>query len=251
MQIAMISDIHGESFLLESVLKDIKRQGIDRVVCLGDAVQAGSHPRETVAKLRELGCPVIMGNADYWLLTGNETKVGEKVSEKQREIREWSLEQLSKDDLDYIRSLEPTIEVPLEKGKKLLCFHGSPASFNDIIIPSTKDEDVRKFFEGYQATFFAGGHTHTQQVRQLGSSWYINPGSVSFAYNWGFSNFDTGQVVLDPWSDYCAITSEADLLGVAFRHVPYDMEKLTGMIRSTGRPYADEVTSMYRREGSV
>ena len=64
MRLAVISDIHGECFALEQVLHDIRRQGIEEVVCLGDAVQGGSQPAETVARLRELHCPVVMGNAD-------------------------------------------------------------------------------------------------------------------------------------------------------------------------------------------
>jgi predicted phosphodiesterase len=42
MRLAVISDIHGECFALDQVLQDIRRQGIEQVVCLGDALQGGS-----------------------------------------------------------------------------------------------------------------------------------------------------------------------------------------------------------------
>jgi len=74
MRLAVISDIHGECFALEQVLKDIRRQGIEQVVCLGDAVQGGSQPAETVARL----------------LTGMSAE-GEETSEQQRAVREWLL----------------------------------------------------------------------------------------------------------------------------------------------------------------
>jgi len=98
MQLAVISDIHGNCFALDEVLVDIRRQGIERIVCLGDAIQGGVQPAETVERLREVGCPIVMGNADAWLLTGLETSPHEQVTEQQLAVRAWSLAQLSKED---------------------------------------------------------------------------------------------------------------------------------------------------------
>jgi putative phosphoesterase len=248
MRVAIFSDIHGECYPFDHVLRDIRKQGIDQLVCLGDALQGGSKPAETLARLRELACPVVMGNADAWLISGKETSTNEKTNEKQKEMREWSLSKLSKSDLDFIRSFLPTAEIELEQGKKLLCFHGSPRSFDDVILPSTPDETVRLLFLGNNATFFAGGHTHTQQIRRLGDSWYINPGSVSLAYNWEHSNVEKGITSVDPWADYAIISSEGNNLGVTFRHVPYDVEELGSIIRKSGRPHAEDVISEYRRK---
>src|SRR5712691_13465601 len=83
MRLAVISDIHGECFTLDQVLQDIRRQDIEQIVCLGDALQGGSQPAETLARLRELNCPVVMGNADAWLITGQNTSPDEEISEKQ------------------------------------------------------------------------------------------------------------------------------------------------------------------------
>src|SRR5215469_7483235 len=199
MQLAIISDMHGNCFALDHVLKDIRRQGIESIVCLGDAIQGGAQPAESVARLRELNCPVVMGNADAWLITGEDTSAGEATSEQQHAVRAWSLAQLSENDVAFVRQFQPTIEIPLEAGKKLLCFHGSPHSFDDIILPDTPDDVVRQFLAGHDATLFAGGHTHTQQMRRLGNSWYVNPGSVSLAYNWELSNVETGKMCVDPW----------------------------------------------------
>src|SRR5207244_6066438 len=118
MRLAVISDIHGECFALDQVLQDIRRQGIEQIVCLGDALQGGSQPAETLARLRELHRPVVMGNADAWLITGQETSSGEETSEQQRAVRAWSLAQLSESDVAFIQQFRPTIEIPLEAGKK-------------------------------------------------------------------------------------------------------------------------------------
>jgi putative phosphoesterase len=248
MRLALISDIHGECFALDQVLQDIRQQGIEQIVCLGDALQGGSQPAETLARLRELNCPVVMGNADAWLLTGQNTSAGEEPSEQQRAVRDWSLAHLSESDLDFIQHFRPTIEIPLEAGKTLLCFHGSPRSFDEIILPDTPNEVVRAFLSRYDATLFAGGHTHTQQMRRLGHAWFINPGSVSLPYNWERSDFAHGRMRVDPWADYAIVTSEGATLGITFRHVPFDVEELARMIRASGRPYAEESIALYLRE---
>ncbi len=247
MRLAVISDIHGECFALDQVLQDIRQQGIEQIVCLGDALQGGSQPTETLARLRELNCPVVMGNADAWLITGQDTAAGEETSEQQLAVRAWSLAQLSESDVAYVRQFRPTIEISLEAGKTLLCFHGSPRSFNEIILPETPDEVVRQFLGGYSATLFTGGHTHTQQMRRLGSSWYFNPGSVSLAYNWELSDFAHRRMRIDPWADYAIVTSEGACLGITFRHVPFDVNELTRIIRASGRPYAEEAIAVYEQ----
>src|SRR5690242_7314767 len=94
MRVGVISDIHGNCLALDAVLADLQRHPVDRVVCLGDAIQGGPQPAETVQRLRDLACPIIMGTADAWLLTGTETG-SEGVSEQQLKVRTWSLAQLS------------------------------------------------------------------------------------------------------------------------------------------------------------
>jgi len=43
-RIALISDVHGNTIALETVLSDIRRRGIERVFCLGDLVGKGPDP---------------------------------------------------------------------------------------------------------------------------------------------------------------------------------------------------------------
>lgn len=242
MRLAVISDIHGNCFALEHVLEDIRRQGIEQIVCLGDAIQGGAQPAETVHLLRELGCPIVMGNADDWLLTGIDTSPHEKITEQQLAVRGWTLAQLSDEDKAYIQQFQPTIEVSLESGKRLLCFHGSPHSYDDILLPNTPEETFRQLLDGFGVDLLTGGHTHTQQLRRLGDARYFNPGSIGLAYNWqqtedGFR--------ADPWADYAIVTSEGDNLGIDFRRIPFNVQELAQIIRSSGRPFFEDMLATY------
>lgn len=243
MQIAVISDIHGNCFALDKALEDIRRQGIEQIVCLGDAIQGGAQPGETVARLRESGCPVVMGNADAWLLAEGEDSSEERVTEQQLAVRAWSLAQLSAQDKGFILQFQPTIEIALEAGQKLLCFHGSPHSFNDIILPNTSDEVLNQHFAGFDATLFTGGHTHTQQLRRLEKATYLNPGSIGLAYIWQI----LGETfLLAPRVEYAIVTSERENIGITFRQVPFDLDELIRIMRASGRPFVEETISLYQ-----
>src|SRR5262249_24703118 len=154
---------------------------VDRVVCLGDAIQGGPQPAEVVARPRAMGCPVVYGNADAFLLTGDTGP--EALTPQHHAVRAWSLAQLSEADRTFIAAFRPTVEISLPGGRRLLCFHGSPTSFDDIIYPDTPEEEVRRLLGGSLPAILTGGHTHLQQLRRLDDSLFFNPGSVGFVYN--------------------------------------------------------------------
>src|SRR3954464_8609074 len=127
MRTALISDVHANAVALDAVLSDLERDPVDQVVCLGDMIQGGSQPAEVVHRLRELACPVVLGNADAFLLDPDE----EPKTVRQLAVREWTLAQIADDGAAFIQTFRPTLDVPLGQGRTLLAFHGSPASYDD------------------------------------------------------------------------------------------------------------------------
>jgi predicted phosphodiesterase len=63
-KIALFSDIHGNIEALDAVLTNISEQGVNKMICLGDIVGYGPDPAECVTRIRDLGCPTVMGNHD-------------------------------------------------------------------------------------------------------------------------------------------------------------------------------------------
>jgi predicted phosphodiesterase len=244
MRIAILADVHGNCIALDAVLADLQATPVDRIVCLGDMIQGGPQPAETVARLQALGAPVVIGNADAYLLTGEESGP-EPVSDKLRETRVWSLSRLSPNAIAYIEGFQPTIDVPLEGGRRLLCFHGSPASYDDVILPETPDADVERFLGAHAPAIMTGGHTHLQQIRRVGAGLFFNPGSVGFAYRQGQPETSFRA---DPWAEYAVITSESDRFGLEFRRVPFDTAAYVRAAYAGGMPYADAMESRYRGE---
>ncbi len=245
MRVAIISDIHGNCIGLDAVLADLQHEQADQIVCLGDAIQGGPQPAQVVARLRELACPVVMGNADDWLITGQDSG-GEQISDARRmqmeAVRSWQLSQLTLDDLAFIRAFQPTVRLTLNEECSLLCFHGSPQSFDHVILPQTPDDEVRRYLNPEPGTIYTGGHTHVQFIRHYARTFLFNPGSVGFAYR---HDQPDGHFLADPWAEFAVLASHKGRLSLEFRRVGFDIQRLSEAYRSSGRPHAEAAIAQY------
>jgi predicted phosphodiesterase len=241
--IAVISDIHGNCTALDAVLADLALNPAGAIVCLGDAIQGGPQPAQVVQRLRDLACPVVMGNADAWLLSGEVTNPTEVFTEKQRAVREWQLSQLSQADRDFIAAFEPTVDISLEGGVNLLCFHGSPTSFDDVILPETPEEEFQRYLGAWRGHILTGGHTHLQQIRRLGDYFFFNPGSVGVSYD---RNQPEDNFQLDHRAEYAVLSSQQGRLTLEFRRVAFDVSQYVEVLATGGRPYGEEYASQYK-----
>ena len=155
-----------------------------------------------------------------------------------------SFQTLSKDDRAFIADFQPTVTVNLEDGLDLLCFHGSPTSFDEIILPAAPEDEFQKVLGPYADHILTGGHTHAQQIRRNGERFFFNPGSVGFAY----SHYQAeGQFFADPWAEYAILTVEDGQISLEFRRLPFDVQELIRIYRESGRPFAEEAIAQYQR----
>lgn len=233
MRIGFISDIHGNRLALDSVLAELKQAEVDRVICLGD-VAVGPQPAEALARVRDLGCQIVMGNWDAAFVHGMPEPTDE-VSLKLVEIGAWWAELLSPDDKAYITTFQPTLEVQVDAETRLLCFHGSPTSYDDWIFATTPDSEIARMFGGQTAEVMAGGHTHLQMVRRYEKSLLVNPGSVGLS----FSEWWPKRVRIAPWAEYAILTAEEGRLGVELRRTTFDVQAFLRMSLRSGMPHAE------------
>ena len=64
MRYAIVSDIHANIRAWEAVLADIRTQGVDVIVCLGDVVGYGPKPAEVLEAVRSVTDHFVLGNHD-------------------------------------------------------------------------------------------------------------------------------------------------------------------------------------------
>ena len=76
MRFAAIADIHGNYLALEAVLADIRTQGIEEIVNLGDMASGPLDARRTLDALMALDAVHVLGNHDRYLIDRPPEKMG-------------------------------------------------------------------------------------------------------------------------------------------------------------------------------
>ena len=241
MRVALISDLHGNDLALEAVLADIARYGVDRTVCLGDTATLGPRPREVLARLRELGCPCILGNHDAFML---EPGLVHSYTEAPVVVDavEWCRDRLSADDLGFIRSFLPTLDLDLGGGQVLLLFHGTPRSHMENLLCTTPADELDAMLGTRPATVMAGGHTHVQMLRQHRGTLIVNPGSVGLA----FEEFVDGATPkLLPYAEWGCIEARRGAVSVSLHRLVLDRAAVRAVAAASDNPIAPMVVEQF------
>jgi putative phosphoesterase len=238
-RLALISDLHGNLLAFEAVLGELEEAGVEGIVCLGD-VAAGPQPRETVARLRCLNCPVVLGNWDTWMLDGMPDLPG-YAGPRLRDQGEWSAAQLDEGDRQYLATLPERVELQLD-GASVLCVHGSPRSFMEQIHPETPDHELSEMLGEAHHSALTAGHTHVQLVRPHNSTLIVNPGSVGLPFHSWRPN---GAIRLSPWAEYAILTAGNGHISAELRRAPYDIGALRDVAHESGMPHRDWWTGQW------
>lgn len=243
-KIAILADIHGNLPALEAVLAKIDAEGIERIVCLGDVATLGPQPREVIARVRALGCPVVMGNTDAILLAlqRDGSTMGNDWSNEA--FDQWCANQLTDDDLAYLRAFQPTTSLTLDGDVTLLCYHGSPRSYDDRITAETPDAALHEMLGAIPAHIYIGGHTHQQMLRRHRDALVLNPGTVGFVKD---AIMPATPIRNPSWAEYAVIACDDGQLDVSLRRVPFDLDALFAAFDASGIPRAHWRKGDWRR----
>jgi putative phosphoesterase len=230
MRIGLISDIHGNLFALEAVLAELDREKLDDLICLGDVAALGPEPGAVFARLHALGCPVVMGNMDEWLLSPPDLDTADELDQA---LIRWHTAQLTDAERAYIRAFPATLERSLGAERTLLCFHGSPRSYHDVIVPTTPDDALNEMFGDTRAAILVGGHTHLQMLRRHGDAHLINVGSVGLP---GVGPKAAQRNRHVRWAEYAIVEADGERVDISLRRTPLDMDQMMARARASGMP---------------
>jgi predicted phosphodiesterase len=128
------------------------------------------------------------------------------------------------------------VTLPLANGASLLCYHGSPHSYNDILLPTTPTDELDRLLGEATATVLAGGHTHQQMLRRHHQALVINPGSVGLPMD----HVPPGPGTRNPaWAEFAVLTCGEGDLRIELRRVRFDVAALLAAARQSGMPHAE------------
>ena len=245
MRIALISDIHGNEIALRTVLKEIDEEAVDAIYCLGDVAPLGPHPRETIDIVRSRGIPCVMGNHDEFLLLP-ELIHSYPTAPVVIDAVDWCRAELPTADVDFLRTFEREITIPLNGGRSICLFHGSPRSHMEMILATTPAGELDMMLDGRRGAVLAGGHTHIQMLRQHRGQLLVNAGSVGMPFE---EHFDAGGPAAPPrildHAEYTLIQSRRGRVHVELRRVPLDRSQLHKAALDSNNPLRDMLAAQY------
>lgn len=186
MNIAVLSDIHGNHVAFESCMNYLESREIDAFIFLGDYV--GEFPRteitmELIYELqRKYPCYIIRGNKEEYQLGGlGEDKPEWDAYPSTIGMIRYAAKHTRKKDLKYFAGLPITMRVEFPDLPPLRICHGSPRNIKEDIRP---EYDVnQEIFAEIEETYVVSGHTHrVTDMAEYGKIVW-NPGSVGLSLN--------------------------------------------------------------------
>jgi predicted phosphodiesterase len=231
---------------LRAALAEIERLGADRVICLGDVPSPGPQPREVLSELRRRDIPMVLGNTDADAIEPKDPGGAQGWLLYYLSINAWAVGRLDAGDRAYLAQAVATIEVDLDGAGALLCAHGSPRSYNELIEADTPAEELDAMLAGLNAAVVATGHTHVQLFRRHRQFLLVNPGSVGMPPSPDSPVPPAAPTRHAAWAEFGLIDAEGDRFSWSLHRAPYDVELLFEAARFSGMPYADWWTSFWR-----
>jgi len=203
MRIALISDIHGNTFALNAVLQDAANERVDRYLFLGDYCADIPMPNEVSERLFSLqNADFVRGNKEDYL-QGVHDAQSEEWNARQWAIMRWNYQELRPEYLKKYLAMPKQISVPLRSGT-LYAAHSAYHFFGNTVAdnirtaqfcaemkaaPFTHEEFLAHIEKELNAEnhrlnpgdVYAFGHTHLQWYANVQGSLLINPGSCGLA----------------------------------------------------------------------
>jgi predicted phosphodiesterase len=229
MQYAIISDIHANLQAWNSVLLDIRSQGVDKIVCLGDIVGYGPNPAEVLSSVHSEVDHFVMGNHDAVICGKMDSSLFNPLA---REVIEWTREVLNQDAIEFLKQLPLAIKAP-----EFRCTHGefsNPSAFNYLIEP----KDALESWASVSESLLFVGHTHQRGIHILGDS-----GAAHWVDAQDFEIEDGKRYIVNVGSvgqprdgetraSYAIL--ETDPLSIYWRRIPFDIDGYAAALERSG-----------------
>jgi diadenosine tetraphosphatase ApaH/serine/threonine PP2A family protein phosphatase len=234
MRFAAIADVHGNYLALEAVIADIRAQGIEEIVDLGDMASGPLDARRTMDALMALDAVHVLGNHDRYLIDRPPEKMGswDRPAHAQLDIGH----------LDWLRAVPPS---RVYREKVFLC-HATPERdevyWLETVLPDgtvrmASLEAIEAAAGGIAQPLILCGHSHiARAVRLADGRLIVNPGSVGSP---GYRDIHPFPHVIEagtPHARYAILEFTSGHWHVTFRHVPYDHDAMAALASKNGQP---------------
>lgn len=215
---AILGDVHSNLPALEEVLKSVKQEKVDRILCTGDIVGYGPYPAECIELVQDNNIFVVAGNHDY-AVTGLIDNTF--FTDDAKEVLEFTRDELTDSENAFLQSL-----VLMKSENNVNIVHSSfvhPELFEYVfelndLVENFLNLDTQIGFFGHTHFFkiYAKSNNDTDDYVEIKRDLFlygdekilINSGTVGQPRD---GNTDTGYTILD-----------TDKKIIKIKRIPYD-----------------------------
>jgi protein phosphatase len=172
MKIIIVSDIHANL----AALKALPEEQYDQLWCLGDLVDYGPRPHETIQWVKSHARVVVRGNHDHAAGFAIAPQCSLPYKHLAVTTRQYTQEVCTKNDFEFLRELPLTKVISVLRTKFYLV-HAAPTDPLFGYLPEDSEQWVKEV-QTINADVLLVGHTHTPFTRKVGNCTVVNPGSV-------------------------------------------------------------------------
>ena len=229
--LAIIADIHGNSWALEAVLRDIQKRSIQQIVNLGDCVLGPLDPSGTANRLIDLNILTIQGNDDRILLS---------PPKHPSTATTYTLAHLEPEHLEWVQSFPLTATVANE----IFLFHGDLSANEMYLLEEVTPNGVflrnttgiAALLTHVDQPVILCGHSHLPRTIFLPpGKLIVNPGSVGMPAYESNLPLPHGMESGSPHAKYAILSKIEDSCQVEHVLVPYDWKKAANVAHDNGR----------------
>ena len=227
---AVLGDIHSNLDALNVVLEDCRSQGVTDFLCTGDVVGYNACPHECMDIIRELGCPVVVGNHDFYVASQQNL---DDFNPAAAAVVEWTRRQLSEGELSWLRVLPFT---RTQMGITLVhSTMDNPENFGYVF----DNLQAEANFLNQKTPVCFHGHTHCPMIYEKSMNGVFRIDAQDFTLPMGRKYFiNVGSVGQprdgDPRATYVIFDPKERT--VRYRRLAYDIEAAQERIRLAGLP---------------
>lgn len=234
-RIAIISDIHSNLEALKATFKDIEKRKVDKIICLGDIIAKGVHPKECLKLIREKCDIILQGNCDEHF--SMEYKNIDEFNEEEQKRIKWNQSLINKEDREYLLNLPFCYELYMS-GSLVRLFHATPVANSQAVLNIDTIETKYKMFLPSENTISKEvadvviyGHIHHPYLDKLYNKTLINVGSVGNSFDVIRNTAKDSKALETTKSNYLIIEGEygskdySSDISFQFIKVPYDIKK--------------------------
>lgn len=174
MKLGVISDVHANASALEAVLYQLRRRGVDQIVCAGDLVGYYPQAERAIRLLQIADVDCVMGNHDEAVLGSTPTEFNIYA----KRAVDWTRRNISEDSREFLKSLPLDLNMSLT-GEDIYIVHGSPREpTKEYVLEEQVSSDFLDYHFENKPDILILGHTHQSFIKQVEGTLILNPGSV-------------------------------------------------------------------------